>query len=308
MKYADGVDEFLARYHKVMPSDFFDRPVSEQRQLYLNLSEAFPYPVPDNVAIRDHTLSSGGRDLTFRAYLPKDPAGPGVIVYFHGGGFVVGSLESHHTLVAELAANTGMTTIAADFPAAPENPFPAAPEECYALLCALRDNPDVLGVPADTEAPVLCGDSSGANLSVVLSLMCRDRGGPRPKGQGLIGPVLDFARWYDLKDDSGFAEEMQYYARAYCPDAASAASPYVSPLVSAEFHGLPPAYIMSTELDDLQEDAVNYTARLEHAGIPVQLVIEPGLVHAPVRGRSVIPQVADAWRRFCSAVKVMAAA
>jgi acetyl esterase len=137
--------------------------------------------------------------------------------------------------------------------------------------------------------------------------MCRDRGGPAPKGQGLIGPVLDFARWYDLKDDSGFAEEMQYYARAYCPDARAAASPYVSQLINAEFRGLPPAYIMSTELDELRQDAVSYAAALRQAGIQVQLVIEPGLVHAPVRGRSVIPQVADAWRRFCGAVAELAA-
>lgn len=308
MRYAEGVDEFLSRYHQVMPSDFFDRPVGEQRQLYLGLSDAFPYPLPDGLDISDHELAIDDRKLTFRLYQPATLAGPGVLVYFHGGGFVVGSLESHHSLVAELAASTGLATVAPGFSCAPEQPFPRAVEECHGLLCALRDNPGLIHADAQTATPVLCGDSSGANLAVAVSLLCRDRGGPRPRGNGLIGPVLDFARWFDLADDAPFSAEMRYYARAYCPSRQAAAHPYASPLLNAQFHGLPPAYIMSTEFDELQDDSIAYARHLRSAGTPVQLVIEPGLVHAPVRGRSMIPQVADAWRRFCDATAALAGA
>ncbi len=301
-KYAQGTDEFLARYHQAMPGDFFHLDVAEQRRLYLSLSNVFPYTLPDGMEITDHEVEQ----LSFRRYRPANITGPGLIMYFHGGGFVVGSIESHNSLVAELADYTGLVTVAPEFRLAPENPFPAAPEDCYRLLYALAETPAMAGPDVDTSGPVLCGDSSGANLAVVVSMMSRDRGGPRPKGQGLIGPVLDFARWFDGGDDPSFGEEMRYYTRSYCPDRELVTHPYASPLVNGKFHDLPPAYIMTTELDDLRADGVRYADRLRECGIPVQLVIEPGLVHAPVRGRSLIPQVADAWRRFCAAVGAMA--
>ncbi|KAA2255446.1 alpha/beta hydrolase [Solihabitans fulvus] len=307
MKYADGTDEFLARYHDAMPENFFERSVAEQRRLYLSLSDVFPYQLPASVTITDHEIGTAEGSLPFRLYRPTEPVGSGLLVYFHGGGFVVGSPDSHNTLAAELAANTGLVTVAPDFRQAPEHPFPATPEDCYAFLRALAEHPEAVGGGVRTDGPVLCGDSSGGNLGVCVALMCRDRGGVRPKGQGLIGPVLDFARWFDGGEDD-FAPEMQYYTRSYCPDRDLVTHPYVSPLVSARFHDLPPAYIMSTEFDELREDSVAYADHLRRAGIPVQLVVEPGLVHAPVRGRSIIPQVADAWKRFCAAVGAMATA
>ncbi len=306
MKLAPGTDEFLARYHAAMPQDFFAQSVAEQRRLYLSLSEVFPYPVPSGVTVADHEIAGSGGTLAFRSYRPARRAGEGTIVYFHGGGFVLGSVESHNTLAAELAAATGLLTISVDFPLAPEHPFPEIPEACYEVLCALADGP--FAGEADTAAPVLCGDSSGANLAVALSMMCRDRGGPRPRGQGLIGPVLDFARWFEPNPAEPFGGEMLHYTRAYCPRRELADHRYASPLVSGTFEDLPPAYIMSTEYDDLRDDAVRYARHLEEQGTPVRLVVEPGLVHAPVRGRSLIPQVADAWKRFCSAVGGLAEA
>lgn len=308
MKYAEGTDEFLARYHDAMPSDFFNRDVGTQRQLYLNLSDVFPYPLPAGMTITDHEVVEGGQSVSFRRYVPARRTGSGLLIYFHGGGFVVGSIESHNTLVAELAENTGLVAVSVEFRVAPEHPFPAAPEDCYRLMCALAERPELVGSDVDTARPVLCGDSSGANLAVTVSMMSRDRGGPRPNGQGLIGPVLDFARWFDGGPDPDFGEEMQYYTRAYCPDRELVSHPYVSPLVRGRFDNLPPAYIMSTEYDALREDGALYAKHLANNGTAVELVVEPGLVHAPVRGRSVIPQVADAWRRFCAAVGAFAAA
>ncbi|MGX7827135.1 alpha/beta hydrolase [Actinokineospora sp. 24-640] len=307
MEFAAGTDEFLARYHAAMPSDFFHQDVAAQRQLYLNLSEVFPYPIPAGVTITDHEIDDGGQRLVFRSYRPENLSGSGLLVYFHGGGFIVGSLESHNTVVAEMAANTGLVTVAAEFRQAPEHPFPAAPDDCYRILTALASDPEILGPDVDTSEPVLCGDSSGANLAVAVSMMCRDRGGPRPRGHALIGPVLDFARWFDPDPEVSFGEEMKHYARSYCPDRELAEHPYASPLVRGTFENMPPCYIMSTEYDDLRDDAVQYVERLRDNDIPVRLVVEPGLVHAPVRGRSLIPQVADGWRRFCAAAADMAA-
>ncbi len=301
MNYAEGTTEFLARYHDAMASDFFSLPVREQRRQYLGLSEVFPYPVPEGVEVSDGEVHGRDRTHRFRVYRPENQKGDGLLVYMHGGGFVVGSLDSHHTLAAELAGNTGRVVVSLEFRQAPEHPFPAAVEDCYDLLCAFAEKPGLIGADVRTDGPVLCGDSSGANLAVTVPMMCRDLGGPRPRGQGLISPVLDFARWWDGGDEE-FSDEMAYYARSYCPDRALVDHPYISPLVRGEFHDLPPAYIMSTELDELQVDSARYAEQLRRNGIPVQHVTEPRLVHAPVRGRALIPAVADAWRRFCAAV------
>jgi acetyl esterase len=301
MQYAPGTDEFLARYHEAMPSDFFSRDVEEQRRLYLHLSDVFPYELPDDILIKDREFGHDGRTMRCRTYEPVHRTTSSVIVYFHGGGFVVGSPDSHNSVVAELAASTGSITVAPWFRQAPEHPFPAAPEDCYLALRALADHTEPLD-DVDGAAPVLCGDSSGANLAVSVAMMCRDRGGPHPKGQALIGPVLDFARWFEPAPDIEFGEEMRYYTRSYCPDGSVVDDPYISPLVRGRFDGLPPAYIMTTEFDPLSDDAVDYARRLEQHGIPVTLSVEPGLVHAPIRGRSVIPGVADAWRRYCASV------
>jgi acetyl esterase len=302
MKFAPGTDEFLARYHDAMPEDFFGETVAEQRRLYQSLSDVFPYEVPEGILVKDHELEYRGQRVRFRAYEPEHRTTSSVIVYFHGGGFVVGSPDSHHTVVAELAANTGSVAIAPWFRQAPEHPYPAAPEDCYLALAALAEGAAQLGGDLDTTAPILCGDSSGANLAVCVSMMCRDRGGPNPKGQALIGPVLDFARWFDPDPAIEFGDEMRHYTHSYCPDKSLVDEPYISPLVRGSFAKLPPAYIMSTEYDDLRDDAANYARLLVLQGIPVTLSIEPALVHAPIRGRSMIPQVADAWRRYCGAV------
>lgn len=306
MEYAAGTEEFYARYHAVMPRDFIDLDVTEQRELFERLGDVFPYDLPDGVEVADHEITRDGQRLVFRSYRPERPRGRGLVVFFHGGGFVVGSLDSHHSLAAELAANTGLVTVSGEFRHAPEHPFPAPLEDCYAILCALAEDPGLLGGDVDSAEPVLCGDSSGANLAVALSMVARDRGGPRPRGQGLIGPVLDFARWFDGNPEVEFGDEMRHYTRSYCPTRELVEHPYASPLVRGSFHDLPPAYVMSTEYDELRDDAVLYAERLRDLGIPVQLVVEPGLPHAPMRGRSVIPQVADAWRRFCEAVEDLA--
>ncbi len=309
MSYAAGTDKFLELYHRAMPSDFYTYPVEEQRRLYLSLSEVFPYPLPAGVAASDDVVHWQGRTLRVRLYRPARRARGGLLVYMRGGGFVVGSLDSHNTLVAELAQKTGRNTVALDFRQAPEHPFPAALEDCYGALCAIAQRPEAVRLDEDdVGALVLCGDSSGANLAVAISMKCRDEGGPKPRGMGLISPVLDFVRWRGSgEDDPLLGGEMEFYTRSYCPTLGQARHPYASPLVSGEFHDLPPAYVLSAELDSLRADGEKCAEQLRRNGIPVQHVVEPGLVHAPLRGRSLIPQVADAWERFCAAAARLAA-
>ncbi|HET9381544.1 MAG TPA: alpha/beta hydrolase [Streptomyces sp.] len=308
MTYAQGLEEFVERSNKAMPPDFYLRPVAEQRALYRGLTQEFPYDRPEGVDVSEDVLTHDGRTVDVRVYRPRERAGRGVLLYIRGGGFVVGDLETHDSVVAELAVHSGLTAVAVAFRMAPENPFPACLEDCYTALCALAAGPQALDI--DPERIVVCGDSSGGNMTVVLCMMARDRGGPAIAGQASISPVLDFTRWRDGGDDAPLLTggEMEYYTACYCPDPDDAASAYVSPLRSGTFHALPPAYIMAAELDSLLEDSVRYAERLRENGTEVEIVVEPGLVHAAVRARALAPAVEDAWRRYCAAAARLAGA
>lgn len=308
MPYAPGIEEFVERSNKAMPPDFYLQPVDEQRALYEGLTREFPYELPADVVITDDAVSHDGRTVPVRVYRPRGRRGRGVLLYLRGGGFVVGSLETHNSVVAELAANSGLTAIAVDFRMAPEHPFPASVEDCYAGLCGVVAEAGRLDI--DPERVVVCGDSSGGNMTVVLCMMTRDRQGPPIAGQAPISPVLDFSRWRHGGADAPLLTggEMGYYTACYCPNPEDARHPYVSPLLNGTFDGLPQAYVMGAELDSLLADSVDYTAKLRANGTAAELVVEPGLVHAAVRARALAPAVADAWRRYCAAAGRLAGA
>lgn len=306
MDYANGIKEFIERCNNAMPPDFYTFSLEKQRQLYLGLTAEFPYVVPSDVSIQDKKFSNQGKELKFRVYSPLKKAGNGLLIYIRGGGFVVGSLETHNTVVAELCQKSGLTTIAPDFGLAPENPFPGALEDCYGILCELFQNS--VKYHFDPNRIVICGDSSGANMAVSIAMMCRDRQGPKLSGQALISPVLDFTRWRQGGQDAPLLTggEMEYYTACYTPDPELTRHPYVSPLINGQFQDLPPAYIMGAELDSLLIDSEEYAGKLRENGTLVELVVEPGLVHSAVRARGLSFQVADAWKRFCNKAGLLA--
>lgn len=309
MSYAAGIEQFVDTVNAALPPDYYTFPVERQRALYDSLVDALPIPVPADVTWRDATGEHLGRPVRVRVYEPADKTGDGVVFYVRGGGFVIGSLHSHHSLVAEIAHRTGLTAIALDFGMAPENPAPGPVEDCYAGLCAVLADPAAFGLAIDPAAAVIAGESSGANMAVVVSMVARDRGGPRLRGQALISPVLDFTRWRHGGEDAPLLSggEMEYFTACYCPDPDMAADQYVSPLLNGKFHDLPPAYVVGCEKDSLRVDAEKYTELLRANGTPVRYVLEPGMVHAPVRARGVSEPAADMVARFCAAVAALAA-
>ncbi len=294
--YAPGIEEFINRSNDAIPLDFYKLPLDEQRAMYTGLKDVFPFEIPPGVTATEEVING----CRIRLYRPKELRGSGVVCYIRAGGFVVGSLDSHHSVGAEIADKTGLLAASLDFRLAPEHPYPAPLEDCYAALCGLVENAGRLGF--DPDRVVLTGESSGANMAVVLCMMTRDRQGPPLRGHALISPVLNFARWRTGGEDAPLLTggEMEYYTACYCPDPKEVEGPYVSPLLHGEFHGLPPAYVMGTELDSLLVDSEQYAERLREHGTPVTLVVEPGLVHSSIRARGLSPQAADAWRRFCA--------
>ncbi|HEY3611969.1 MAG TPA: alpha/beta hydrolase [Pseudonocardiaceae bacterium] len=308
MAYAAGIEAFVDKVNAALPPDFYTYQVDRQRALYDSLVDALPIPVPDTVTWRDATVDRDGGPVSLRIYEPARRTGDGVVFYIRGGGFVIGSLTSHHSLVAEIADRTGLVTIALDFGMAPEHPFPGPLEDCYVAIRAVLGDPGAFGLTIDTDAAVIAGESSGANMAVVLSMMARDRGGPALRGQALLSPVLDFTRWRHGGEDAPLLSggEMEYYTACYCPDPEQAAGDYVSPLLDGKFHDLPAAYVVGCELDSLRVDAEKYAALLREHGTPVEFVLEPGMVHAPVRARGVSAPASDMVRRFCGAIARLA--
>jgi acetyl esterase len=303
MAYAAGIKEFVDAVNRTLPPDFYTYSLDRARALYDSLTEALPIPLPAGVRWSDRTVEHGGRTARVRIYRPAEVRGHGVLCYIRGGGFVIGSLLSHHSLVAELADRTGLVSVALDFDRAPENPFPGPLEDCYTGLC---------GVLADLDtaptAAVICGESSGANMAVVLSMMARDRGGPPLRGQALISPVLDFTRWRHGGEDAPLLSggEMEYFTACYCPRPEQAAHQYVSPLLGGKFDNLPPAYVVGCELDSLRVDAEKYVEHLKANAVPVRYVSAPGMVHAPVRARGISQPAGEMWARFCRAAADLA--
>jgi acetyl esterase len=309
MAYAAGIKEFVDAVNHALPPDFYTFPVARQRKLYDGLVEAVPNPEPAGVRWRDSVVQHDGRPARIRIYEPARRGGNGVLFYIRGGGFVIGSLTSHHSLVAELADRAGLVTVALDFGLAPEHPFPGPLLDCYAGLSAVLADPAAVGLPdIDPHAAVLCGESSGANMAVALAMMARDRGGPRLRGQALISPVLDFTRWRQGGEDAPLLSggEMEYYTACYCPETGQVEHQYVSPLLRGTFGGLPPAYVVGCSMDSLCVDAEKYAALLREHDTPVRFVLEDGMVHAPVRARSMSAPAAEFFARFCAAAAALA--
>ncbi|WDZ83717.1 alpha/beta hydrolase [Micromonospora cathayae] len=294
--------EFIEMFTSRVPDDMFTLPIEEQRRLYRSLPDVFVYPRPPGLRVRDAVVPGPDGDVPVRIYLPDRPVAAGVLCYARGDGFCLGDLETHDTVAAELADRTGHPVVSVDVRSAPEHPFPAAVHDVRAVVEALADRPERFGVEP---GPIgLVGDSSGGNLMVANCLLARDRGGPRIACHGLVSPVLDFARWQDDGPDAPILSsgEMRFYASCYARDPQDLLDPLVSPLRTARFDGLPPATILATQLDSLRQDSVDYAQRLIEAGVRVELRVEPGLVHAPLRARSMCPAAARAWTDFCASV------
>jgi acetyl esterase len=230
-------------------------------------------------------LGPGGKhEIPIRVYIPKDRAQPGAaFLNFHGGGFVIGDLESEHDRCLVMAAQAGAVSIGVDYRLAPEHPFPAGVEDCYAALEWTAAHASELHV--DPSKIVVGGGSAGGNLSAAVALMARDRNGPQLALQMLMYPVLDDrCKTPSMMDDN----EPYIWTRQnsldmwdhYIGKSRADVSAYASPARAKDLSGLPPAYMITCEHDPLRDEAMLYAMRLMAAGVPVEIHNYPGTVHA----------------------------
>jgi acetyl esterase len=217
-----------------------------------------------------------------RLYVPSGISQPApLIVYFHGGGHVIGDLDTHDQPCRFLASQTPALLLAVDYRLGPEHPFPAAVDDA---LAAFRWAAAAPSLGADPERIAVAGDSAGGNLAAVVCQLARDEGGPQPCFQALIYPVIDYSakrRSYELFAEGFFLtrEEMDWYRDNYFASPEDRGDPRASPILAEDLAGLPPAHIVSCGFDPLRDEAEDYAARLKEAGVEVTLRREPDLVH-----------------------------
>ncbi|ALO13273.1 alpha/beta hydrolase domain-containing protein [Streptomyces venezuelae] len=212
-----------------------------------------------------------------RVYDPGVHENAPVILYCHGGGFVLCDLETHDGFCRALARGTGATVVAVDYRRAPEHPFPAAPEDAYtALLWAARTFPG--------SRVAVAGDSAGGNLATVLTLLARDRGGPRIACQALYYPMLDPTRSRPSHREHGrgrflTSDHLRWYWDAYLREPVDRTDRRAAPLAGADLSGLPPAHIVTAGFDPLRDDGLAYAEALTAAGVPVAAHHYAGMFH-----------------------------
>jgi acetyl esterase len=234
-------------------------------------------------SVLNRTISGPGGDLPLRIYTPNGKGPFPLIVFFHGSGFVLCSLDTHDGVCRNLCNAGGCVVVSVDYRLAPEHKFPAGPADCYeATKWAAEHARDV---SADSERLVIAGDSAGGNMVAVTALMIRDKGGPALRGQLMIYPVTDYfnsghpsytenAQGYGLT-----AAGMRWFWGHYLSSEFEAENPFASPLRAKDLRGLPPALIITAEYDVLRDEGERYGARLAEAGVPAKVSRYDGMHH-----------------------------
>jgi len=260
------------------------------RAVYVAMKDVADPPVGELGAVIDFTVPGSGGDIPCRLFDPRATRDPGpVMMFYHGGGFVIGNIETHASFCAEMARQLDMPVISVDYRLAPENPWPAAPDDCEAATRFVAGSPDVIG--RKVTGLVLCGDSAGGTLTITTAMALRDAPAAVPViAQFPIYPAADMAT--DHPSYSQFAEgflltrdTMEWFNNAYQADLAH---PRGSPMAGS-VAGLPPAVVITASLDPIRDQGRAYAAALIAHGIPTVFQEAKGNIHGFVTLRKAIP-------------------
>ena len=294
MPYA--FDPELAPFVDLLPSGDFHDVASSCAGIAELLAPLNRAVDTSGIVIGDHEIPTPDGTVPVRVYAPAAPgAGRPALLDIHGGGFVVGSIDMEHAFATQVARDLGAVVVTPEYRLAPEHPFPAGAEDCFAALAWIASSAATLGVDGDRIA--VGGQSAGGGLAAAVALMARDRGGPALCFQFLGMPELDHR--LDTVSMRTFVDTPLWHRpnaelswRYYLGPDVGDVSPYASPALAEDLTGLPPAYVTTMEFDPLRDEGIGYALRLLEAGVTVELHSFPGTFH----GSTLIP-TAEVSRR-----------
>jgi acetyl esterase len=292
---------FIDKTSTFYPPDIADYSMERRRDVYNRMCRAFFSPYPEGVSAENKTISLRDRKIAVRRYRAMRYDRHALVIYYHGGGFVTGGLESHDDICAEICHRTGYEVLAVDYRLAPEHPHPAAFEDALAAYSWVAEGYDL--------PIVLAGDSAGGNLAAAVAHAMRKVPGG-PIGQMLIYPLLGgemtagsfvkhaHAPMLTLRD-LYFYRDIRTGGRDMSRDASFA------PLAASEFAGLPPTVIITAEYDPLSSDGEAYRDRILDAGGKAWWHEEAGLVHGYLRASHVVSRARESFTRIIDALRVL---
>jgi acetyl esterase len=285
----EGIRRFLAEGEKLYPADAVNFTMAQQREFYNKFCAHFDYPHPAGITTHDFKVG----DVPCRTYTPKSSKAK--LLYLHGGGYVVGGIASHDSICAEIADQAQVEVTAVEYRLAPEHPFPAAFDDCWAVLNQIG--------PC-----IVAGDSAGGNMTAALCLKSRDVDGPKIKAQILIYPGLggDMTKgsYVTQANAPGLAtKDVMFYRDTY----KGSPHKYAEPLRETNFANLPPAFMIAACLDPLHDDCADYAAKLKAAGIEAEIRDEPLLIHAFLRARHTSEPAKQSFAAIIAAIRKHAA-
>jgi len=256
--------------------------------------------------VENRTIPGPAGALPVRIYTPAGSGPFPVLVYFHGGGWVIGDLDIQDGACRALANGAGCVVVSVGYRLAPENKFPAAPEDTYAATKWVAAN--TASIKVDPGRIAVGGDSAGGNLTAVTAQMAREQGGPRLVFQLLVYPVTDgacdTASYRDNADGYLLTKDMmQWFWNHYVRNDADRFSPLASPLRAQNLKGLPPALVQTAEFDPLRDEGEAYAARLKEAGVAVKLTRYDGMIHGFFGMASVIDRATTAIGEAAAALR-----
>ncbi|MBE6829665.1 MAG: alpha/beta hydrolase [Ruminococcaceae bacterium] len=251
----------------------------------------------------DHVVAYENHTIPVRIFTPSENENKSILLFFHGGGWVTGFIDSYNRVCANLAEMTGRTVVSVDYRSAPEYRFPAAPEDCYRVAREIFLNSSLFQTQADQIT--LMGDSAGGNLAAAVSLMARDRGEFLPTRQILLYP----SAYHDHTEQSPYAsarsghkkylltaKRINDYMALYMADEKDLQNPYFAPLASKDFSNQPSTLIITAEHDPLRDEAEDYGRRLEQAGNTVEMHRIPDALHGFFTMSPIFSQVRDCYK------------
>lgn len=263
----------LPAFHTLMP-------VEARKQMAARVAQDVPEPI---AKVEDRTVPGPGGPIPIRIYTPAGVAPFGALIYFHGGGWVLGNIAMTDQPCRMLANQSGCVVVSVEYRLAPEHKFPAAPDDCYAVTKWIAEHGATIGV--DPKRIAVGGTSAGGTLAAVVALMARDRGGPPLKFQLLVYPAttseLTSPSQREFAEDGYILSraDMEWFWGHYLRGADDRVNPYACPDYAKTLAGLPPALVITAEYDPLRDEGEAFAQRLRADGVPVAVTRYPGVTH-----------------------------